>query len=399
MDNLRGSSFAFRFALASMAALALGPCRAAAQTQGAPLAAPAPSSAPVAAPALAPRSESLAAARKDLASVPASGLAVRLAALTTTLSPADAVDLIDENVDKVPIPAERAKLCETAAELYLLLGDFLDAAASYRRASAQSPAGDPAALLRAARCEIAAGENDRARELAAAVLRASPGGAFAVQARLVDAWALFFAGETGEANAAAQAVDTAPSTAERKEARFLVWVSSSPRAKAAAAAQLGKEFPDSPEALMAAGDLPFAPLPHWYLGRNLPEGAVGDSSGPAAPAPASRAAPTAPAPSPPAVSAPPPPGAAGKAELPPHPIDGAHADSRLQVGYFSVESNARNFAAELSAKGFRAGIDVRKPAPGSVEGTRWILYVEGGADPDTARIRLKDAGYESYPMD
>ena len=403
MDNLRGPSFALRFAFAAIAAaLALWPCRAAAQTQGAAVAAPAPASAPVAAPALAPGSESLAAARKDLISVPPAELAARLAALAAALPPADAVDLIGEQVDKVPVPAARAKLCETAAGLYLLLGDFTGAAAFYRRSSAQSPTGDPAALLRAARCEIAAGENDRARELAASVLRSLSGaagaapaaGATEAQAHLVDAWALFFAGRTEAARSAALAVKAAPSSPGRKEADFLAWVSSTPAAKAAAAARLAKEFPDSPEALMAAGSLPLAPLPHWYLGRNAPEGPAG-----AAGAPASVGAAGAPA----SVGAVPVSATQEAAEAAsaasPSPVAGSHEDSRLQVGYFSVESNARNFAAELSAKGFRAAIDVRKPAPGSVEGTRWIVYVEGGADPDALRLRLKDAGYESYPMD
>jgi hypothetical protein len=77
----------------------------------------------------------------------------------------------------------------------------------------------------------------------------------------------------------------------------------------------------------------------------------------------------------------------------------AHSDSRLQVGYFSVEANARGLAAELVSKGFRAAIEARVSSPGAKNATRWIVYVDGGKDPDGARLRLKDAGYESYPMD
>jgi cell division protein FtsN len=67
---------------------------------------------------------------------------------------------------------------------------------------------------------------------------------------------------------------------------------------------------------------------------------------------------------------------------------------RFQVGYFAKEENASRLKAELAGKGIVARID-RKD---SGEGQRWTVVVDAGPDPQRTSLRLKDAGYESYPQ-
>jgi len=350
---------------------------------------PQPSSA--AAPTSAAAQGGLAAARASLASTPPPELAAKLKELAASLPPADALALIQEAADRLPSAPTRSAFLEQAGALALLLGRFSEAAELYQRQSAQSPTGDTEALLRAARCELAAGEDDQARDLASRVLISAKDPQTATRARLVGAWALYFSGRAGDAKTlAGDLALSAPGAPERREARFLAWASSSGPERSAAALRLAKDYPDSPEALIAAGTLQPAPLPHWYLGSVRPEELVpvAPASAGAEPAPAASVVPSA-APAAPAPGATP-----GTAD------EGAAASTtRLQVGYFSVESNARGLVAELKAKGFAAGVEQKAATSSSTSGPRWVVYVEGGADPEAMKLKLKDAGYESYPMD
>jgi hypothetical protein len=222
-------------------------------------------------------------------------------------------------------------------------------------------------------------------------------------ARLLGAWALAYAGRPADAlaivtamlrmaspagAAAAPAAPSDPPPELRREARFIAWLCSANDDKAKASAALAAEFPGSPEALVAAGSASTPPLPHWYLGGL---GALkGRSAAGAAAAGAAAAAPgTSAAPS---VKAAPATAAVAAAAAP---------EGRLQVGYFSVEENAKRLAAELKSKGFAASIEARPRAAGSSPGTegRWLVLVAAGADPAAAMRALKDAGYESYGVE
>jgi hypothetical protein len=54
----------------------------------------------------------------------------------------------------------------------------------------------------------------------------------------------------------------------------------------------------------------------------------------------------------------------------------------------------------LRAQGFAASIEARpsvREKPGD-DGRRWAVVIDGGKDPEGTQARLKDAGYESYPI-
>ena len=66
----------------------------------------------------------------------------------------------------------------------------------------------------------------------------------------------------------------------------------------------------------------------------------------------------------------------------------------LQVGLYSGEANAKAMEERLKAKGFTATIVERM-----VNGTKfWAVGTPAGSDYNNAIIRLKDAGFESFPV-
>jgi cell division protein FtsN len=66
----------------------------------------------------------------------------------------------------------------------------------------------------------------------------------------------------------------------------------------------------------------------------------------------------------------------------------------LQTGLFSREANAHSAAARLAAKGFAAEVG-RKTVNGVAY---WAVSVAPGEDSNRTIMRLKDAGFESFPV-
>jgi hypothetical protein len=181
-------------------------------------------------------------------------------------------------------------------------------------------------------------------------------------------------------------------SAERREALFILWYASEQKERKEIAAALGSEYPDSPETGILRGDVKSPPLPHWLLGI-LPASRLALEA--AVPAEGPRASWST--------------GAASS--LPPRTDAGIEkVQDRLQVGYFSREENAKIFSRELIAKGFIAYVEARPQWEGS---PRWAVTVEIQAFADTVpgssptsdskrqatQIRLKEFGYESYPVE
>ncbi len=330
-------------------------------------------------------------ARLAKASSPAEYASI-LDASSSALPPADSLALLSRGLSSDDFASAgielRRPLLAKAGDLSLLLGLFGEAASRYESAAAapgQAPGvPDGPLLLRAARCYLAAGDAEKAARLSADLVA----GADRIQsasARLVGAWALVLQDRQADAQAIALATAGDPSlgdkgSAQRCEARFILWLCAAPEAKAAAAAALAAEFPGSPEALISAGAASAPPLPHWYLGGL--SGFLPSATLPAA-VPSAAPQPAAPSPMPVASAAP-----------------SARA-KRLQLGYFSLEENAQALKAELAAKRFPASIEAsfRAAGSGKTEEKRWIVVVEGGKDIAKTMQSLKDAGYESYVIE
>jgi hypothetical protein len=338
---------------------------------------------------------SLAAARAELKSSKDRGpaFAARLSALSEALQPDDSLELLAEFAPLAADGAASKELLRRAGELALLLGRYEEAADSLEAAAFRlAPARDDALLLRSARERLAAGETDRALERASLVLRSSSEPALVRGARLVSAWAALVAGRLSDAKSLASAVlsgDEAaiaapPGGAERREALFVEWAAL-PGERPSILALLAKEYPESPEYALAVGaassqDIAFLPLPHWYLSGLLgevsgsrPAGLIASSSGKGGEAAETET----------------PNGATAKAAT--EDSSGGKA-LRYQLGIFSKSGNAALLLAELSKKGFQATIEERL-----VKGQKLEAVVVQAGSGDTL-LRLKDAGYEAYPL-
>jgi hypothetical protein len=307
-----------------------------------------------------------------------------LDSLTTSLPPADLASLLASGAASLA-PEQRSPYLVRSGDLDLLLGLFGDAQARYEEAAALAPGGrDGPLLLKAARCALAAGDQAKAAALAAELLADTSDPKLANAARLVGAWVLAIQGSSAAAGAEALALAQEGSLPKelKREARFIQWLCAEEgKSKSQAAALIAAEYPQSPEAAIASGAAFPPPLPHWYLG-GLAASASREKKS-AAPAAAS---PQAAAPVSEAPSSSPAQGAKGR---------------RLQVGYFTVEENAKALRDELSGKGFASAVEElsRKAKAGDAQVKRWIVAVDGGKDLAKTMQSLKDSGYESYVIE
>lgn len=417
--------------------------------------------APVQAAAPAPQAQSAArleALRAELRAAKGQvGFASLLEARAGAAQPADAAALLSEFAPLVADPAASKALMLRGASLCLLLGRLPEAAALYEGAAFRPGLPrDEALLLKAARLRLAAGEAERAAEIAGIVQGGTKVEELLREARLVSAWAALLSGAQDRAAAlAAEVAKGAPAgSAARREARFLAWAAANESGRPEAARLLASEYPGSPEARIAVGQAPGAagasppkgqaasvelsPLPHWYLsgvlagpgldrpapgslaepqagaagsqpaaavqgsqppGAAKPAASAPDAAAtpgtaaakPAAPAAALSPAAATPAPAAPAAGSTPAPAAAAAPSAP----------TAYQVGVFSKPENAARLLEELKAKGFKARTEKR------ISGGRELVavVVEGysgakgsPADGEGLLLRLKDSGYEAYPL-
>ncbi|MDP2790483.1 MAG: SPOR domain-containing protein [Rectinemataceae bacterium] len=383
-----------------------------------------------------PFSKELVAARKELLVLePGKTYVSRLETLANKLAPSEALALLIEFSPKSPASSMQS-LWFKAASYALLLGRFMEAASCFESAAGSGTSEkEIALLLRAARCRIAAGDTIRARELAVEC-RTRSETAFRkekdaktsgsksssapapkpdslpdpvllrptrIRADLIEAWSWLVEGDTDRSLDRARRLINNPETfaargtAERREALFIIWNSSSGKEKSDVAAWLADEYPDSPEAGMVREKFKSPPLAHWLLGIN-PASLQAASSGISAGTPAG---------GPPSIQNPSSsPGA--PVSVPATAQDGS-APERLQVGYFSREENAKQLRQELASKGFSAWVEPRQTPGGPA---RWAVTVDipvfsdagsGGGKAtgnlQATQLRLKDLGYESYPVE
>ncbi len=325
--------------------------------------------------------EALASAKALLASPEA---AAKIGALADRLEPQDSLALISAVAPSVSDPGQAKALLQRGGRLALLLGSYASAAELLEAAAFRLPASrDDALLLASARCRLAAGESEKALDRASIVSRSGLNPGLVLGARLVIAWASLLKGEAPEARKLAQAILEGPSKAsgaspERREALFVLWAASAPAERTGLAASLGREYPGSPEAALVQvpGSATLMPLPHWYLSGVLAsqEAPLPKAQPSPAPAPALPAAPGAPA-------------------SDPGPAAGEDSSmGRYQVGIFSDAQNAAFLVAELAKKSLVGKVEKR------VVGGRELFAVIVEGESSATVLRLKDAGYEAWPL-
>jgi tetratricopeptide (TPR) repeat protein len=243
-------------------------------------------------------------------------------------------------------PAHKHDALARLARLSQLSGNREKAAQTWSEATGADPARkDDSALLEASRLYLSLGEYEKAE----AGIHALLSGSRNEEALLLDAQLAAF--QTGDLQALTR-LAAAPAWASwRSGIYYTLWKISGAQTWKT---KLLAEYPQSPEARIARGspNTAAAATPQWLLfpGRE-----------------------------PPALPASPP---------------AAASTGFLQAGLFSREENARALADRLAGAGFRPQLTHRQASGGEY----WAVTVPGGADINRTLRELKNAGFESFPI-
>ncbi|MDR2184724.1 MAG: SPOR domain-containing protein [Treponema sp.] len=277
---------------------------------------------------------------------------------------------IDTKLKDSAAPGRREAL-RCLARLLRLSGNVEGAAQIWMEA-AYTDQRDDGALLEGAACFIALGEMDRAE---AAVRPALLSGDRRILLRARYAAAQIEAFRSGNLTAMTAFLDD-PGYGDLKPAScYTIWKISGIESYKT---RLLTEFPASPEARIVREEAAVSAAPHalWLLfpGRD----SIAES--PAASVPGSAAT---------LGSAP-----ALSGSAPAESAASGGGPLALQTGLFSGEENARAMGERLRAAGFAASLS-RRIINGS---PCWAVSVSPGTDADHTMLRLRDAGFESFPV-
>ncbi|MBN1243767.1 MAG: SPOR domain-containing protein [Spirochaetales bacterium] len=310
------------------------------------------------------------------------------AALDEAADVDELVALVDRFGPGLADHAARFEAWERAAATLELAGRYDEAAERYGKAAA-AIAGktDAVALLASATCWLQAGECKRSMAMAELAALSSTDRDLDWRADLVLAWGSVCSGDASRARSFLSALTGRAGDPDRKAAVLLLsWALSEGEARSSLAAELAASFPGSPEALVAAGVN--APSPFWYLAFPRPA-TTGTGVGARVPAPAPSAgagtSPTVATPEAPAATSP----SGGSVE--------ASGPRAYQIGLFSEKGNADRLASDLRKRGFEVALESRE-RPGSAPALAVLVPVRAGTDPAALLLKLKDAGFEAWPI-
>jgi tetratricopeptide (TPR) repeat protein len=288
--------------------------------------------------------------------------------------------------------AEKHDALLRLAQLRQLSGDLEGASRAWLEAAASEPGKtDEHALLGSAFCLAAMGEWDRANAALRPILQANRSGPVLLRSRFLDACVKGWS--AADTSALRVLADNAEYAELKSEIYYTLWKTLAANSGADSAEvwkrRLVAEFPHSPEGRIAAAEnapaqnpaIVTKQSPLWLL---LP-GRGGFSLNPA---PGTTQVSQASAQAGPSQTA-----AAAPAQQP-APSPAASSGARLQTGLFSRQENAQAQLERLQAAGFTAAL-VRRMV-NSAE--YWAVTVPAGDDQNLRIRELKNAGFESFPV-
>jgi len=257
-----------------------------------------------------------------------------------------------------PSSQERYSAFLALARLYQLSGNN-EAALKACEGALKINSGEGRPLLEKGRLLISLGEYEKAFEPLTAIFSGSYSKALMLEGRFLIAQLEAF--RSGNLRSLAALADESDFFEYRRLIYYTLWkIEESPAWKSL----LAKDFPSSPEAKIAAGKALPAQTPLWILfsGR--------ENLGLTTPAQASPV-PAAPAQVPLAIGA-----------------------TVLQAGLFTREENARARSDRINKAGFQSIVQTRFQNGANY----WVVYVPYDSDMNAMIKKLKDAGFDSFPV-
>ena len=250
---------------------------------------------------------------------------------------------------------ERHNAFLTLAKLYQLSGNN-EAALKALENALKINSGDGRSLLERGRLLISQGEYEKALESLTAIFTGNYAKELLLEARFLIAQLEAF--RSGNLEPLSALSNDANFSEYRRQIYYTLWkIDQSPAWKAL----LAKDFPLSPEAKITAGKALSAQTPLWIL---FPGLEVLPLTSPAPATPTPTATPT------------------------------LHGTTVLQTGFFSREENARSLSDKLNKAGFQSVVQTKQQNGGNY----WAVYVPFGSDMNAMIKKLKDAGFESFPV-
>jgi hypothetical protein len=309
----------------------------------------------------------------------------------TDLSVSDELARLTTDAYAYPSGSKRRDALAELALLRELSGDLEGASSAWADAAFAAGEGrDDTALLEAARCLIAIGEIDRAFADLRTVLITGRDKVAISRARYLGAQLSAFRGDEDAVATLSAFVDDDEYADRRATTLYLLWLLTS---DGSFRDRLVTDHPKSPEATLASAperaSVSISQTPLWLF---FPaRGELPQSN--AAPLPKVAASPVAPAVPPSTASAAAPPATPPASLSAPDTAEPSRPIA-LQIGLFRREENAKVLMKKLDTAGFKA--ETTRRVVGSDE--YYAVTVSGGSKPDETALRLKDAGFESFPL-
>ncbi|MDR2369948.1 MAG: SPOR domain-containing protein [Treponema sp.] len=279
---------------------------------------------------------------------------------------------LEKILGKSPAGAEKHDALVHLARLYELLGNLEAAAETWLKAASAEPGKrDDASLVKSGRCFAAMGEWEKAETAIRPALLSSRGAN--LEARYLGAQIEAF--RSGDVSALQGLLEDPGFSGLKAAIYYTLWrITGAETWKA----PLLSEYSRSPEgriagAFSAGGAVGARPSALWLL---MPGGVSPEARPAGVRNPVSAVPPAAP---PPAAAA---------------PASPRSRDAALQTGLFGREANARIMTGKLEAAGF-SSVVVRRSVNGN---DYWAVQVPSGGDVNGTILRLKNAGFESFPV-
>ena len=305
-------------------------------------------------------------------------------------NPIDAIKYIQTEVERIDVPSEKRSLYAFLGNLQEMSALYSDARESYAKAAAIA-AGDAEGMpkksserlvIDAVRCALCSGEGELALQYLNSAVRNSKSVEIQAEVRLYEQWAILINAENAiDIEEPLSVLETYSNLSSMKSVRqsilLTLWYVTGEKKFAET---LVKDYPSSMETAVATGKAFVMPSPFWYF---VPRKKISETvSMPAKKTAASSES----------VSE----SQTGKTQNETSIATDMHIEKPLkqQLGLFRDERNAKNFADRVCQKGFDCKIQSETRASGTVY---YIVTVDENED-GTMGLRLKDAGFECYPV-
>lgn len=303
------------------------------------------------------------------------GFAASVLGATATLGGIDdELWLLETLAPKAAAVDQRKILVSQRAAMLELSGRYADAATVWESAVAMVPGKpDSAALLSAAACRLASGDADGAAGLVTALSFSPADAETAALADIIAGWIALSRGDRERAVASARRGAEAANGRVAMAALYLGCAATDDGAgREQFSAALSKRFPALPD------DPVVSSLSLLMASLKTVAATIETQTAPTAVVPAV-------APAGPPAGAP-----AGVATT---GGDTAGPTRYYQIGAFKDQANAQGLAQKLEKLGLSAACRLRSKKD------LYVVYVESGADAEATILKLKDAGYEAWPLD